>query len=84
MSLTFAVTRITLCVITTEASKRLREPQHNWDIATLGQLLLPTCRFGHLPIMKLLIDRGADVEAPISDGRAPLHLAAVNGHETVA
>ena len=34
--------------------------------------------------MKLLIDRGADVEAPISDGRAPLHLAAVSGHETVA
>jgi len=35
---------------------------------------------GHLDISRLLIDKGAQVEAKSSYGRTPLHLAAEEGH----
>ena len=35
---------------------------------------------GHLEVVSLLLDRGADKEAKGVDGKRPLHLAAQQGH----
>ena len=39
---------------------------------------------GHLAICRLLIDKGAQVEAKSWDGRTPLHYAAINGRVEIA
>jgi len=36
--------------------------------------------FGHLEICRILIDKGAKLEAKDMSGRTPLHLAAIHGH----
>ncbi len=38
---------------------------------------------GHVEIVRLLCDRGADVEARDNGGRRPLHYAAFHGHISV-
>jgi ankyrin repeat protein len=38
------------------------------------------CQEGHLSVINLLIDRGADVEASNINGFRPLHIAAYKGH----
>jgi ankyrin repeat protein len=35
---------------------------------------------GHLPVVNLLINKGANIEASSVDGWRPLHTAASNGH----
>ena len=46
-----------------------------------GQTCLMTAAYnGHLAICRLLIDKGAQVEAKNSGGRTPLHWAAFQGH----
>lgn len=37
------------------------------------------CKFGHVEIVKLLLDRGANVDFQDEDGETPLHLCAKNG-----
>ena len=46
-------------------------------------LLIAAC-IGHLDICRLLIDKGAQVEAKNSNGRTPLHCAAYQGHVEIA
>jgi hypothetical protein len=47
----------------------------------LGWTCLHTAtHHGHLAICRLLIDKGAQLEAKNSDGKTPLHLAAYRGH----
>jgi uncharacterized protein len=36
-----------------------------------------------LELLKLLISRGGDVNQKTSDGSTPLHMASINGHETI-
>jgi len=46
-----------------------------------GQTCLMTAaRSGHLAICRLLIDKGAQLEAKNSNGSTPLHHAAIQGH----
>ncbi|KAK0761661.1 LOW QUALITY PROTEIN: hypothetical protein N5P37_005643 [Trichoderma harzianum] len=40
--------------------------------------------YGHGAVVKLLVKRGADLEAKDRDGRTPLSWAAENGHEAIA
>ena len=42
--------------------------------------LITAARYGHLDICRLLIDKGAQLEAKDIIGRTPLHCAAVRGH----
>ena len=42
--------------------------------------LIDAASYGHLDICRLLIDKGAQVEAKDSDGWTPLHSAALRGH----
>jgi hypothetical protein len=39
--------------------------------------------YGHRAIVKLLLEKGADVESKDKDGRTPLSWAAENGHEAI-
>lgn len=41
-------------------------------------------REGQLEVARLLLDAGADVNAPAADGKSPLNLAIYNGHYTLA
>jgi ankyrin repeat protein len=41
------------------------------------------CYQGHVEIVRLLCDHGADVEARTNSGWRPLHLAAMHGHISV-
>jgi ankyrin repeat protein len=41
------------------------------------------CYQGHVEIVRLLCDRGADVEARDNGGWRPLHYAAIYGHISV-
>jgi ankyrin repeat protein len=45
-----------------------------------GLCLMTTAIHGHLAICRLLIDKGAQLEAKDSIGCTPLHWAAVQGH----
>ncbi|KAK8783496.1 hypothetical protein V5799_010140 [Amblyomma americanum] len=47
-------------------------------------LLHWACDRGHLEVVKLLLDRGADPEAKDAEGQTPLHYAASCGHQQVA
>ncbi|KAH7190083.1 ankyrin repeat-containing domain protein, partial [Fusarium oxysporum] len=38
---------------------------------------------GHEAIVKLLLEKGANVESKDEDGRTPLSCAALNGHEAI-
>ena len=38
---------------------------------------------GHEAVVKLLVEKGADLESKDRDGQTPLSLAAMNGHEAV-
>ena len=42
--------------------------------------LMTAAQNGHLAICRLLIDKGAQLEAKCWDGRTPLHFAALQGH----
>jgi hypothetical protein len=42
--------------------------------------LMQAAAYGHLDICRLLIDKGAQMEAKDSNGNTPLHFAAANGH----
>jgi len=46
--------------------------------------LLAAAEYGHLEICRLLIDKGADIEAKGWEGMTPLHYAAANGHIEIA
>ena len=48
-----------------------------WDDASA------TAANGHEAVVKLLLEKGAELEAKDSDGRTPLRRAAENGHEAV-
>ena len=41
------------------------------------------CAAGHGRIIKMLLRKGADVNAANSDGNTPLHLAAANGRKAI-
>ncbi|KAL1909321.1 hypothetical protein Sste5344_004950 [Sporothrix stenoceras] len=53
------------------------------DQNTARQALLASY-FGHDSVVKLLLEKGADVEAKAEDGRTPLSYAAAEEHEAVA
>jgi hypothetical protein len=38
---------------------------------------------GHLGVVSLLLEKGADVDTPDASGRTALHIAAVRGHEVI-
>ena len=51
---------------------------------TYGQTPLSwAAQNGHEAVVKLLLEKGADVESKSSNGRTPLSWAAENGHEAV-
>jgi len=50
----------------------------------LDQLLHSWCQFGDRDIVRLLVDRGADVSSADADGKTPLHIASERDHEAVA
>jgi ankyrin repeat protein len=52
----------------------------NFDIASS---LHRASSMGHLELVKLLIDGGADIDAAFSDAGTPLHFAAEEGHQAV-
>jgi ankyrin repeat protein len=41
------------------------------------------CKNGHEAVVKLLLEKGAELESKDKDGRTPLSWAAENGHEAV-
>lgn len=55
------------------------------DMAVDGNLtdLIIASYYGHPAVVKLLVEKGADIEAKDRDGQTPLSWAAVAGHRTV-
>jgi len=56
----------------------------NTDLPRHFPDLMVASYFGHKVVVKLLLEKGAEVEAKCDDGWTPLSLAADNGHEAVA
>lgn len=42
------------------------------------------CHNGHVNMVKLLLEKGANVDAQTVNGSSPLHFAALDGHDEVA
>lgn len=53
------------------------------EISDEGGELGWAARYGHAPIVKFLVDKGADVNKPNKDGNTPLMLAVLKGHRKV-
>ncbi|KAI9745824.1 MAG: hypothetical protein M1818_000505 [Claussenomyces sp. TS43310] len=51
--------------------------------AGAGNAIQQACYHGHDTIVKLLLDRGADANAPNASGQMPLHIGAKQGHRGV-
>jgi ankyrin repeat protein len=45
--------------------------------------MLRAAEKGHEAVVRLLLEKGADLNAKTRDGKTALHLAAEEGHETV-
>ncbi len=45
--------------------------------------LMAACSAGHLSIVELLLDRGADANATDNTDQTSLHLASKNGHDSI-
>ena len=46
--------------------------------------LLAACKFGHVDVARLLIEKGADVGQAKNNGATPLLVSCFNGHDDVA
>eukprot|EP01032_Pedospumella_encystans_P009143 gene9143-10790_t len=55
----------------------------NWQNKNKETALLQACYKGHLEIVKLLVENGADMNVQEKDGYTPLHWAAYKGHVEV-
>lgn len=53
------------------------------ELEPLGKLLLIASNDGREVVVKLLLEKGADIRATAKSGQTALHLAASNGHPAV-
>ena len=66
------------------ATRRYREGRREVQEQIYGQTPLSwAAENGHEAVVKLLLEKGADVECKSNDGRTPLWWAAEKGHEAV-
>lgn len=54
-----------------------------WDGFGSASALIMACSFGHVSIVKLLLDKGVDVTAVNEEGENALHVASIHGHHDV-
>jgi len=49
----------------------------------INDILIWACRYNHIRLAKLLISKGADVNARDINGYTPIHKSALNGHTEI-